>query len=359
MSTPRADTAQGDGDEAKPRVTPDIAAEAAVWIARLHGPGRTNRMERECLRWQALSPAHREAFERCTDTWADVPGIKLATAYETASSSRASSAQSSRDRWYGLPRWAAAVGAMGVLTVGAVLVQQWRDLGTYSTGVGEQRVVVLEDGSRVRMNTATQLHVDFEAGQRTVNVRSGEALFEVAKDALRPFVVRVAGSEVVAVGTAFSVRYTDKGSSGSDAIAVTLIEGRVDVRPAAGGRADALAPAQAVLMHAGERLKLDHSGGGAVTVTALRVDRPDVEQVTAWKRGEAVFDATALAEAVAEMNRYSRTPIVLVDGLGSSNLRVSGLYRTGDSAGFARAVAALHGLRVQETHGRLELGKAQ
>ena len=84
-----------------------------------------------------------------------------------------------------------------------------------------------------------------------------------------------------------------------------------------------------------------------------------MDQVTAWKRSEAVFDATALSDAVDEMNRYSRTPIVLVDGLGRSALRVSGLFRTGDNLGFARAVAHLHGLRLKTDGGRLELGKAQ
>jgi transmembrane sensor len=71
-----------------------------------------------------------------------------------------------------------------------------------------------------------------------------------------------------------------------------------------------------------------------------------------------VFDGTLLADAVAEMNRYSRTPIVLLDQSLLANLRVSGIYRTGDVAGFASAVAALHGLQARERDGRLELSKA-
>jgi transmembrane sensor len=55
------------------------------------------------------------------------------------------------------------------------------------------------------------------------------------------------------------------------------------------------------------------------------------------------------------MNRYSRTPIVMVGEPGFANLRVSGVYRTGDVSGFANAVAALHGLQLRESGGRLEL----
>jgi len=345
------------GGDARPVVTPAIAAEAAVWVAKLHGPARSSQMEQEFHAWQARSPAHREAFEKCTETWQAVPRVSLADAYGTVDSARAQYSDSVVRRRPAASRWGTAVAIAGVIAAAAVLVQQWRGRDVYSTGLGEQRIVLLEDGSRMLLNTATELRVDFEPGRRLVNVRSGEAMFEVAKDASRPFVVRVAGSEVVAVGTVFSVRYADKGAAGADELSVTLVEGQVNVRRADGVSGE-LAPERPLAMHAGERLKLDgtlRSTAGAL----LKVDRPNVEHVTAWKRSEAVFDATALPEAVAEMNRYNRTPITLVDGLGSSGLRVSGLYRTGDSAGFARAVASLYGLSVRETNGRLELGKPQ
>jgi transmembrane sensor len=200
--------------------------------------------------------------------------------------------------------------------------------------------------------------VDFAASQRTVDVGSGEAFFEVAKDARRPFVVRIAGSEVVAVGTAFSVRYAPAAAPhADDRLVVTLVEGQVKVRPADHRIGDALAPTQAVMMKAGDRLLLDRPSRDAAAAVALKVDRPDVERVMAWKRSEAVFDETSLKDAVAEMNRYDRTPIVLLDGLDASDLRVSGQYRTSDSVGFASAVAALHGLSLHEQAGRLELTK--
>jgi len=346
----------GTGADGGPKVTREIAAEAAVWVARLHGPSRTRQMEQEFRTWQASSPAHREAFERCTDVWQDIPRIGLATAYEALAAERAASAPRPKARREAAWRWITASAVAGAVAVCAFLVLHWRGENDYSTNVGEQRLVVLEDGSRMLMNTDTRLRVDFAAAQRTVEVSNGEAFFEVAKDPRRPFVVRIAGSEVVAVGTAFSVRYAP-GSRVADELAVTLVEGQVNVRRAGHRTDDALAPEKPVLMKAGDRLLLDRSSGKAAAPVAVRVDRPDVERVMAWKRSETVFDEALLADAVAEMNRYNRMHIVLLDGLASANLRVSGLYRTDDSAGFANAVAALHGLTVREEAGRLELMK--
>lgn len=80
-----------------------------------------------------------------------------------------------------------------------------------------------------------------------------------------------------------------------------------------------------------------------------------MESRAAWRRSEAVFDDVLLSEAVAEMNRYSRKPIVLVGDGSSKALRVSGLFRTGDNLAFAHAVAALHRLVVHDRQDRMEL----
>jgi transmembrane sensor len=343
------------GAQDRSHVTPEIAAEAAVWVARLHGPNRTPQVEQEFLVWQASSAAHREAFERCTDVWEDIPRIGLATALRAATSQRTASTVSSRGGGT-VRRWIVACAVTGSVTACAALLLHWHGENDYGTNVGEQRLVVLEDGSRMLMNTDTHLRVDFGSAQRTVDVSRGEALFEVTKDPRRPFVVRLAGTEVVAVGTAFSVHYAPTPHAG-DELVVTLIEGQVHVRAADGHASDALAPDHPVSMKAGDRYLLDRAPGHASVDAVGRLDRPNVDRVLAWKRNEAIFDDTSLVDAVAEMNRYNRTPIVLLDGLAASDLRVSGLYRTGDSAGFAQAVATLHGLRVHEAAGRLELTK--
>lgn len=360
MNQQRASAANIGRAEARPVVLPEIAAEAAVWVARLHGPDRSNRMERECLAWQARSAAHREAFERCTETWEDVPRVTLANAYASAAAGK-SAPGAARDtgRTNGA-RWAFALAVLTLVVVGGGAVfQQWRGTGAYSTGVGEQQLVLLDDGTRMSLNTATRVRVDLSLAQRTVNVLDGEAMFEVAKDARRPFVVRVADSEVVALGTVFSVRLTPGSARASDSLAVTLIEGQVTVRSAQGGPGGGVAPVRPVLMQPGERVRLVKAASASASGAAPQVDRPRIEQVVAWKRNEAIFDDVSLADAVAEMNRYSRMLIVLSGDAALSGRRISGQFRTGDNAGFARAAAALHGLAVIERQGRLELTTPQ
>lgn len=312
-----------------------IAAEAAVWISRLHGPHRSPQMESECLQWQSQSEAHRQAFERCTATWEAVRGLSVSAAYANAHA-KPTLREASVDR---RSRWALALATLVIVVLG-VLFSMPRGI---TTGVGERRVVMLDDGSRVTLNTDTRIVVDFSKTRRTVLLDRGEALFEVANDAVRPFAVRAAAGEVVAIGTVFSVRRA------GDALAVTLIEGQVAVRSALPESGESVT--QQVVLRPGERLSI---GGRDASP---RVDKPRIDQVTAWKRGEASFDDVSLAEAVAEMNRYSRIHIALADEALASR-RVSGVFHTGDNLAFARAVAALHGLTVREQPDRIELARA-
>jgi len=338
-----------------PGVSREIAAEAAVWIARLHGPERSNLMERECRAWQARSAAHRLAFERGTDLWMDAAGVNRAAVARAAADHPPEAAARG---WRFKPGTFAAslTASLTAAMLAGVLVfgPGWRG-DSYDTGVGEQRIVMLQDGTRMSLNTATRVRVTLGASRRTVDVEGGEALFEVAKDAHRPFVVRAAGSEVTATGTEFVVRYTPNIEGSRDEVDITLVEGRVVVRGAAEG-APSSELVQAVEMQPGQRLRVAGSSRGqAGPLLKPELDRPRVDQVLAWKRGEAIFDNASLPEAVAEMNRYSTTPISLADTDALGSLRISGVFKTGDNASFARAVASLHGLAVRERADRLEL----
>ncbi|MDC6168279.1 FecR family protein [Paucibacter sp. XJ19-41] len=349
-------------------MTREIAAEAAVWIARLHGPDRSNHMERECRAWQARSAAHRLAFERGTDLWMEAAGVDRAAVARAAAASRpegqggegqgASPARASRKEWHWPRPWPLALSLTAAVLVVAMLVgQPWRDIDSYDTGIGEQRLVILKDGTRMSLNTSTRVKVELDQTQRRVRVEGGEAFFEVAKDASRPFVVQAAGTEVTATGTAFVVRLTPSIAGASEALDVTLVEGQVVVREAE-RRTQTPKIVPPIVMAAGERLRVrgdQGTGGNASRASPAQPqrDRPRMDQVLAWKRGEAVFDNASLPQALAEMNRYSATPIMADPSLAV--LRISGLFKTGDSAGFAQAVAKLHDLRVRELPDRVEL----
>lgn len=338
----------------RPVVTRRIAAEAASWISRLHGPDRTPEMEREFREWVARSEAHGYAFERCTDIWTDVKALSpeqvragIALRDMRASIARAHSWQ--RYRWL--------LGALLFLLIAAAgyAVNRWLAVDVYRTEVGGQQQVLLADGTRMSLNTETKVRVELDTARRVVTLEAGEVMFEVAKDPTRPFIVRAGNSEVIAVGTVFSVRVPINDSRGA-ALAVVLVQGEVSVLPSVETAMQGKMPAQGISMHAGDRLRMLRATGEG-RPSAPQMDRPPVESLLAWRHGKAIFDDLTLREAVGEMNRYTRTPIVLVGDV--SELRIAGSYDTGNAQSFVQAVAVLHGLQVRVHKGRMELARPQ
>jgi transmembrane sensor len=192
----------------------------------------------------------------------------------------------------------------------------------YETGVGEQRLVQLEDGSRVRLDTRTRIEVVMSSHLRQIRLLSGQAYFEVAHDAARPLVVIAGRTRVRAVGTRFDVR-KDGGQ-----VRVTLVQGVVEVGQGLG----AAAP---VRLKAGQAVTSDGSVG---VPTAA-----DAAAATSWTTGRMVFNGVPLRAAVAEVNRYSRRQIVL-EARGPGERAVTGVFDSGDTAAFLAAVCELDGL---------------
>lgn len=338
----------------KPVVTKKIAAEAASWISRLHGPDRTPEMEREFREWVARSEAHGYAFERCTDIWTDVKAMSP-DQIRAGIARRDVNASMARARSWQRYRWLLAAMLLLLIAAAGYAVNRWMAVDMYRTEVGGQQQVLLADGTRMSLNTETKVRVELDTARRLVTVDAGEVMFEVAKDPRRPFIVRAGTSEVIAVGTVFSVRVPSTERS-DEALAVVLVEGEVSVQPALGARLQGAVPAQRISMHAGERMRmLGATGDGRAS--APQIDRPPVETLLAWRHGKAIFDDLTLREAVGEMNRYTRTPIILVGDV--SELRIAGSYDTGNAQSFVQAVAVLHGLQVRALEGRVELARPQ
>lgn len=299
-------------------------AEAAAWVVRLHGPQRSPAMEAGFRDWLAAHPEHRRQFERVTEVWdagaVPVPGLPRVAPAPASAATR---------------RMVAAMLAL-VVALGGWALARWSD-PAYVTPIGEQRVVRLSDGSRIWLNSGSRVDVAYGAGTRRVRIERGEAFFEVAKDASRPFLVQAGDFRVVALGTAFNVRY-EPGRA-----AVTLVEGKVEV---SGPRA-ASAPGTDIVLVPGQRVVV-------ADAAPARIDRPQLDTITAWRRGEVVLDGTRLADAAAEMNRYDHTRLV-IDDPAVADLRISGLYHSGDNAGFARMIARLHRLQAVSEGDRIRL----
>jgi transmembrane sensor len=323
-------TTQQVREPTKPSAT--IRAQAAAWVARLHGPNRTEDVEAGLRRWLAESPEHAAAFELLTDTWEKSARLRRRP-QESMTSHKLVGFTLSFSR--------AAVAAVTVAVTAVVGTVFYLRSDAVVTTVGEQRTLALEDGTRMYLNTDTRAVVHYSREQRAVELQKGEALFEVAKHSDWPFIVKVGDRQVRALGTVFVVR-CDAAN-----LTVTLVEGKVVVSAAADQGADTQQsasqamprPEEAVTLSPGQRLTLE-------TNEPATIDRPPLNRVTAWQRGQVAFDNTSLADAVAEMNRYSSIRLVVEDP-NAARIRVSGVFRVGDSANFAEAVARTYHLQLR------------
>lgn len=298
--------------------------QAADWMLRLESGSADAGDLRQLDTWLDDAPDHQAAYADIKGLWDDLAEVAIVA---PAAAAAAVPTSAPPVRFWARPfaRSLAAIAAVLLLAFVGIVSIIGRGDDSFATEIGGQKLATLEDGSRVTLNTDTKLTVAFTKGERRVLLRRGEALFEVAHDAGRPFMVEAGGQRVTALGTTFVVR-EDGG-----VIAVTLIEGKVRVAPTGAGEGGhVLAP--------GERLTFD--GAGA------HLDRPSIEGVTAWRRGEVVFRDTPVAQAITEMNRYTRTPIRLTAPPGDR--RVNGVFRTNADREFARLLAELYDWRYDD-----------
>jgi transmembrane sensor len=307
------------------RLSQRVIAEASVWIARISGP-HSEPEKTGLRRWLAESKSHRRAFDLATDIWDEAGSLRGCAAAHLVRSNPVIATTR-----YARAALAVSVACVAVAAAFAVYVHRTG----VATGVGEQRLVTLDDGSKILLNTSTRLVVRYDKFARRVDLEKGEALFDVIKNPHRPFVVMAGGREVTALGTSFDVR-----RDGTQ-VTVTLLEGKVTVAAVSETQDAAVSlPAEVEVLHPGQRLTF-------AAGRAPLLDRPQIQKVTDWQRGQVSLDNLSLADAVAEMNRYSVVQI-RIERPEAAKVRVSGIFRAGDSMSFARAVSQTYGLQPIE-----------
>jgi transmembrane sensor len=305
-----------------------ILKRAAELVAELHGPERNAALDDKVRLWIAKDPRHAAAFERATDAWQNSGHFNP---QRRGLDSLISNREPPKAR--GL-----ALAGMGILCIVIVTAVYFLRDGTLETGPAEQRTVQLSDGTEVALNANTRVLVRYDAQVRKVFLVSGEALFTVIKHQPRPFVVVIGDQKVIAVGTSFVVRRDDPSGT---AFAVTLVEGRVAIEPITWPNILPATPVTGLeLLNPGERLRFE---GGSTA----KEDTPSIERITAWQRGQLIFDDTSLSEAAAEFNRYG-TQKLTIDGDTLGKLRVGGVFRIGDPSSFAHAMANAYHMRIIE-----------
>jgi transmembrane sensor len=310
----------------------DVRAKAADWIARLHDEQRGPDVEAKLHAWLGESEAHRHAFNRMTRAWERAGAIQM----------RASSnnPDTRRGRPLRLSPWAATMAATLVVAVIAT-AYYWRD-NALITGIGQQQARLLQDGTRVVLNTDTRIEVNYDKLARRVRLIRGEARFDVSKHPAWPFLVSVEDREIRALGTSFIVRHDS-----IEDLSVTLVEGQVSIAPVAQG--EETPPQAAQILAPGQRLIVSRHHAQAV-------DRPELSRVTAWEHGRVEFEETLLEDATNEMNRYSTTHITVADPQ-VAQLHVGGVFRAGDSGEFVKIVTAAFGLHADRNGDAIVLSR--
>jgi transmembrane sensor len=364
-----------------------LSQEAAHWWTMLHDDGASTADRRAFLAWVSRSPERIEAYLEMARLmsalrsdavhWPDTPAEELIREARASNgdvtplpigrnADKASQcARSEATRWsgVGMARWRPWVGAAAGVAAAAIAIFFGLKLPTsgqyYETKRGEQRSVLLADGSRVTLDSASSVEVTLRAHRRILHLTHGEALFEVSHDPGRPFDVYADGTVVRAIGTEFNVDMR----SPYPAVTVTVLRGRVAVMrasqeglaagpsaaspPTASGEMAARpklvaipAPAGALILDASEQVVVTSSGAGV----PQRV--PDPTAVTAWTRRQLVFEHRPLGEVVDELNGYGG-PRIVVESASLRKREVTGVIQLDDPDSFLSFLSDAPGVVIR------------
>jgi transmembrane sensor len=360
-----------------------ILEEASTWFVEFSEGGVDPSAKEAFVQWLRASPEHVRAYLEISSLWEDADLVAkhrnhdtealiaqalaasnvVSLGVTTADTNTAQEGTKSARRRKGVVWGVAASSALIVTALSAWIFSGWE---SYSTDVGEQRVIALSDGSTVELNARSHLRVRFTRAERTVYLVDGEALFHVAHNVSRPFIVHSASTLVRAVGTAFDVYRTKAGTT------VTVVEGRVAVlsdeaalassqSSASGSQADAQYARDAHLPAGrADQVDLFVSAGEQVTVAAQatqavpQAQKADVSAATAWTQRRLVFNASPLSEVVDQYNRYNERPLIIRDPQLES-LNISGVFSAADAASLIAFLREQPGVRVQETDAAIEI----
>lgn len=277
-------------------------SDAAIeWIVKLTS-GHATLADKEAFeRWRSQSPEHEAAAREAEEIW---EGVGAARDQIGEARKKLAKARMTRRK---------LIGGGVLLLAGAAVkisgVTEPRAFADYVTAVGEQRTIMLADGSSVMMNGYTALSVDFSQNFRNLTLHEGEATFTVAKDATRPFIVEANGGKTRAIGTVFDIDMRPNDT------AVTVVEGKVVVTTSAGmGEVGAAAD---------QRVRYTRRSGPTPAETV------DASAETAWRRGKLIFNNRPLGDVIAELQRHRAGTIVIANAALRA-MPVTGIFDISD-----------------------------
>jgi transmembrane sensor len=427
---------------ARSKLNTQIYEEACAWFVESRAGDLDDTGRREFDRWLRKSPEHLSAYLEIAAIWNEgpsldpqskwtadmlielarestddnvialVPGATLPTASPVSAEDsslvsgpvqgvtpveRPRSLPSSTHAREWFRRWRrVAIAASALVILGGTLTMLELSAPVYTTALGEQRSIQFEDGSTVELNSRSKIRVKYSKQERDVELIEGQALFHVAHDTARPFIVAVGATRVRAVGTQFDVYKKSNGT------VVTVVEGRVAVYSAPRGllsEASGEAPRlPAPVSQSGAASPRKHSvapssntssasgstasslagqstqpdpptiglttgssfllgAGEQVTVTAdaaQKTTNPNIAGATAWREREIVFESATLSAVAEEFNRYNQRQLVIVDPQ-LYGFHISGVFSSTDPDSLIEFLRQRSGVKVTETGGEIRV----
>jgi transmembrane sensor len=381
---------------ARLKMNMQIYEEACAWFVEARAEELDDSGRRDLDRWLRKSPEHVSAYLEIAAIWNEGPkldpsnkwGVEtlIRDALETrddnvVSLPRAITGESSPDlsrkrtsgarptdarstpqptgrasskvsvAWLQQWRRLAIAATIAILSIlGGTLTMHELSAPIYATALGEQRSIKFADGSTVELNSRSRIRVKYSRQERAVELIAGQALFHVAHETSRPFIVAVGATRVRAVGTQFDVYKK------SSATVVSVVEGRVAVSSSPPSEKEQVAPGRtpetgrSFVLAAGEQLTV-------TSRSAQKTASADISGATAWTRAEIVFDSATLSDVAEEFNRYNERQLIIEDP-GLLDFHISGTFSSADPDSLIRFLRQRPGVQVTETAGQVRVSRA-
>lgn len=265
-----------------------VLQEAAEWFALLHSDSVSDQDKTAWQQWMGQSEAHVSAWRSVQAVSSRFSAFAPQQAAAIQALDAASRLGSKRRQAMKTLLVMAAVGTTTWMGAGSMPVRRsWLVMtADHATGIGEQKDIVLADGTQVWLNTATALNDGYDAAWRRLHLRSGEILIESAHDVQlpsRPLVVDTEQGRLRALGTRFSVRQLD------DETVLSVFSGAVEIKPRHG---------PAAVIEAGQETRFN-----STRIANATLANPAHE---AWARGVLFADNMPLSDFLDELGRYRK-----------------------------------------------------
>ena len=287
----------------------ELKNKALRWYVRMRSPDADDDERQAFESWLMENTMHKEAYNAIEREWQELDDLDSWAKSELHILEKHMVQDENKHNNLFRVTGLAIATAMALVLLAYILVINQPEVHEYKTEKGEQLKLVLEDGSRIHLNSASSIDVRFNSEAREIHIFEGEGLFDVAPERNRPFVVTVGKSKIVAVGTSFSVYYK-KGE-----FDVTVLEGRVAIVPA-DMKPEKMATTSLIeIDHASLLLEPDQQAYVNKQGQIAEVKIVDADNITAWNRGLIVFDGTPLRTVVKELSRYTIAQIRVADNV--------------------------------------------